>query len=391
MTTMISGTRGLENLETNQQKRDVVDRILLLDPTAAPFVVLTRQIRKRSATNVKFEWYTDVRNPEWDAINNAGGYAAGDVSWVVDNGAYFTDGDLVKVPRTGEVVLVHGAPSSNTVTVLRHYGTTSAAAVNDDEPLLIIGNALEDGADAPTAKTTQVVNGYNYLQTFSRTVDITELVANSEIYGENDRTYQRRKKSIELAIELEKSFLFGERLVDAKDHDTSMSHYKYTTGGILNFISTYTKNFAGALSESDFDDYLMDYAFAKGSTTKYALMSPRMVSIISQWGKDKLITKPEDKKYGINIMTYLTAAGYELKIVLEKLLSGATYNGYGIIVDIESGDAAYRYLQGKDLKWKTDIQSPSAHKVTDELYGIIGFQPGNEATHSYFYGVTGAA
>ena len=390
MASMILGTRGLDNLETNQQKRDVVDRILLLDPTAAPFVALTRQIRKRSANNVKFEWYTDVRNPEWDAINNGAGYAAGDTSLVVDNGAYFTAKDLVKVPRTGEVILVVSV-DSNTLTVKRHYGTTEAVALNDNEPLLILSAALEDGADAPAAKTTQSVNGYNYLQTFSRTVDITELAANSDIYGENDRTYQRRKKSIELAIELEKSFLFGERMVDLKDHDTSLSHYKYCTGGIMNSISSYTKDFAGALSESDFDNFLMDYAFAKGSTTKYALMSPRIVSIISQWGKDKLIMKPEDKKYGIEIRTYQTAAGYELKIVLEKLLSGATYNGSGIIVDIDSGDAAYRYLKGKDLHWKTDIQTAAAHKVTDELYGIIGFQPGNEATHAYFYGVTGAA
>lgn len=389
MTTMVSGSVGPENRETNQNIRDVASRIFLLDSSAAPFTALLSQLRKKSSKNSKIEWYSDVLNPEWDAINNVAGEAAAQTTLTVDNGAYFNPYDLVKVPRTGEVFLVTSI-DTNDLTAVRGYGTTSAADMNDNEPLLILGPAYEDGKTASTSITTQAVNGYNYLQEFKRSIELTRRAINTDSYGQHDMNYLRRKKAIEVAKEIEKAMLFGERRDDSGTKDTNLSHHRYCTGGLLSFITTNTWNVAGTLAESDFDDHLGETVFAHGNSTKYALFSSRLISIIDGWGKSKLILEPDDQVYGIKIHTYRSSHG-DLKIIYERHLSGATYNGYGIILDLKDGDVAYRYLQNCDLKWDYGIQANDKRTKLDEVSGIIGLQVGNEALHDVIYGVTGAA
>ena len=389
MTTMISGARGPEDWATSLAKRDVGDKILLLKKDQTALTYLTRKIAKKVTTNYKFEWYTDVRNPEWDAINNGAGEAADQTTLTVDNGSYFNAGDLVKVPRTGEVFYVSSI-STNDLTVVRAYGETSAAAMNDNEPLLILGPALEDGANAPTAITTQKSLIYNYTQIFSRTIDFTERAANIDVYGQSDPIYQRKKKAEEFGVEMEKSFLFGERLQDTGTKDTNLTHYRTTTRGIIKAISTNTWDVAGTLAESDFDDWLGDTVFQYGSSTKWMFACSKIIRVIEGWGKEILRVNPNDSVYGLDIREYRSGFG-TLKVIHHKLLTGDTYGKAAVIVDLDDDDLAYRYLKNCDIRWKTNIQGDNAHKKTDELYCDAGFQWGNEEKHAYMYGVTGAA
>ena len=69
--------------------------------------------------------------------------------------------DLVKVARTGEVLRVTGI-SSNTLTVVRGYGETVGVAIVANDKLLVIGNAIMQGAGAPAEKYKDVVPVFNY-------------------------------------------------------------------------------------------------------------------------------------------------------------------------------------------------------------------------------------
>jgi hypothetical protein len=386
---MITGTRGPGDIGSNQVKRDVATRIYLQDPTAAPFTALLSQLAKRKATSSKIEWYSDVLNPSWDAINNAAGYAAGDTSIVVDNGAYFNVYDLVKVPRTGEVLLVT-AVSTNTLTVVRGYGTTSAAALVDNDPLLLLGPAMEDGlTTAPTAKSTQQVLVTNQLQEFTLSVEITKRLANSDVYGEADRAYQRRKKAIEVSRMIERAFLFGEPLDDSGAKDSSLSKHRHTTGGLLYYLTSNVTDIAGAMSETAFEEALRQ-VFTHGSNSRMMLASPLVNSVISTWARGKLQTNPEDQVYGVSVARYISPHG-TVKIVEEKMLEGDVYGGYAILLDLKEGDIFYRYLQNCDMTLKTDIHNKQSHSLLDEYTGILGLQVGNESLHGIIKGITGAA
>ena len=106
----------------------------------------------------------------------------------------FSAGDVVKIPRTGEVMRVTSV-SGNNLTVVRGYGVTDAAAINDEDQLVIIGNAIKEAGNPVEAKGTKVTTVYNYTQIFKTSVKTSKTQEASKLYGGSDRAYQRRKKS----------------------------------------------------------------------------------------------------------------------------------------------------------------------------------------------------
>lgn len=132
----VTGVRDTANIQTAKLKIDMSEKIALLQPSATPFITFLKRAKGNTevANNPKFSWLEDNLGARWDAINNVAGYGDAATSLVVDNGAYFSAGDIVKVPRTKEVLLVSSI-STNTLTVVRGFGTTAAAALVDNDPL----------------------------------------------------------------------------------------------------------------------------------------------------------------------------------------------------------------------------------------------------------------
>ncbi len=385
MVTVINGTRGTGNIEQTQRVRDVSDKIWLLEPEAAPLTMILSKLNKKTSYSPKFEWYEDVLQPHWDAINNVGGYLSTDTVLVVDNESYFKTDDLVKVPRTGEIMYVVSVNTgAHTITVLRGYGTTAGAALVDDDPLLNLGNALEEGDNASAAITTSSVQKYNYCQVFSKTVDLTDIEDASKLYGGPDRAYQRKKKGIEMLRDLEKAFLFGEPYEDTGAKDSTLSHPRRLTGGLLYFASAQYTSAGGALTEAKFNEFLRD-GFRYGSKTKFMFCSPLVLSAINQFCQGKIQAGTGDKEYGTNVMTYFSPHG-TVKLVNEIPLEGAVYGGYGILVDM--AELTYRYMNGLDIQLRTDIQGNNAHKIQDEYYGAVGLELHNPEKHRILKGVT---
>lgn len=167
MVEIITGTRDTANILQAKKKIDMSNTIALLQPSATPLISLLKQFKQNTkpATNPKFSWMEDDLGARWDAVNNGAGYDDSTTSIVVDNGNYFSVGDVIKVPRTSEVMLVTAVNNStDTLTVTRGYGVTSAAAIVDNDPIVIIGNANEEGSGKREIKTTKEVEVYNYTQ-----------------------------------------------------------------------------------------------------------------------------------------------------------------------------------------------------------------------------------
>ena len=393
MPSMVSGVRYPTSIGTNQDQRDVATKIYMQDPDAAPFTVLINMMgKKKPAINSKVEWYGDVLNPSWDAINFGAGYAAGDTSLVVDNGAYFNPSDIIKVPRTGELILVKTIVGNTLTVVVRGYGTTAAAALVDNDPLLIYSNAIDDGisTNIPALSTVPSLL-YNYLQEFTFPVNVSWRLANTDLYGENDRTRLQKKAAIHAARMIDRAFLYGEPKLDVGGTDTAAKS-RYLTGGLIYFIKTDGTNWfnpAGVLSQTAFDSYLRQ-TFTHGSTTRYLLASPILNGCISSWAGNKLQTFTEDQQFGVNITRYICPHGI-VKIVEERNLAGAVYGGYGILLDMNDDDVQYRYLQNMDLKLRMDIQDKKSHQYLDEYTGTCGLMLGDPSKHGVIIGVTGPA
>lgn len=277
-------------------------------------------------------------NPSWDTTPSA--ETSAETVITVGHGTYFNTYDLVKVPRTGEVMLVTSI-STNDLTVVRGYGETGVAATVSNEPIVIIGSAFQEGSANTelVTKSTRTERQYNYVQIFRKSVEITESLANSELYGGNDRDYQRKKKGIELMRDFERAFLYGDRFEDTGSKDTGVVHARRITGGALFFITTNATDAGGTFTESEFETFLRS-VFRYGSKSRYLFCSPLVNSVISQWAIGKLQMVPKDKTYGIAINQYVSPHG-TVNLVNNVMLEGATHDNIGGVKDRLNGEGLF--------------------------------------------------
>ena len=314
-------------------------------------------------------------SPRWDAVNFASGYNTSATSIVVDNGSYFRAGHIIRNTDTGEQMLVT-AVSTNTLTVTRAFGSTAAAAITDNDSILIIGDASAEGADSPAVKTTQESKVTNYTQIFRTPFDVTETADASEMYGGRDLSYLRKKHGIEHKKDMERAFLFGE-----KKEDTSGTQPRRTTAGLNSYVTTNRTDASGALTEAEFETFCRSL-FRYGSKKKTLFASPLVVSAINSWAGAKLQVVPSDKTFGISISQYVTGHG-TLNLVKHDLLE-QDYSGYAFGVD--TSNVMYRPL--RDTSLKMNIQDADSDTQKDEYLTEAGLQVNLEKTHAVLYGVT---
>jgi hypothetical protein len=389
----ISGVRDTNNINTEGQtsklKIDMSEKIALLQPSATPFITFLKRAKgnTEAANNPKFSWFEDDLGGRWDALNMAGNAAADATKIIFDTGSIFSAGDIIKVPATGECLIVTAVnpdgDNANEFTVVRGYGSTSAAIITDSSPVVIIGNANEEGSGVRTIKTTQESEVFNYSQIFKTAFGVTNTQNASQFYGGNDLSYQQKKKGIEHTIDIARAFYFGE-----KKYDTTGTHPKRTTAGLLSFLTANNYDASGALTQSEFDQNVCEVCFKYGSAEKLMLASARVLSVINTWALGKLQIEQGEKTFGLSVTKYVSPFGI-LNIVHEPLFEGTTYGGYAAIIDVEN--IKYRPLKGRDTKLETNIQANDVDGRTDQYITEAGLEVRSPKTHALLTGVTAAS
>jgi len=381
----VYGQRGTGNIAANQRIIDLSEQVVRLEPDAAPLTVISKRLSKSQTTNVTFRWAETERTTRFDAVNNGAGYAAGDTSIVVDTGALFTANDLVKVPRTGEVFSVTSV-ATNTLTVVRGIASSGAAIV-DNDPLYIIGKAAEEGGTSVPARAVDPVFIDNYTEIFKRSVEMSGS-AGSEVQWTkpHDWALQHQGEAIEHLVDIENAILFGK-----PGTATLNSKPVRYTGGALHFATQNGVAAGGALTEAGFETFLRG-AFRYGSQDKTLFCSPLIVSQLNNFSQGRLTTDVGDSTYGVHISKWISAHGV-VNIVKHNLLEGATYGGYGILLDLGRGNVKYRYLSGgpfgaRDTKLYRNRQTPDRDGQLDEWITECGLQFGQSKTHAVITGVT---
>lgn len=377
----ITGPRSTGNITQAKMVIDMANDIALLQPSEAPLITFLKRAMGRSkpAENPEFNWLEDDLGARWDAVNNASGIASGVTTIAVDNGDYFSAGDQVKVPRTGEVMLVT-AIATNDLTVTRGYGVTAAAALVDNDPLVIIGNVNAEGSGTRTIKSTQEVKVFNYTQIWKTPFGVTNTQNATKMYGGSDLSYQQMKKGVEHKVDMARSMYWGERKLD-----TSGSQTKRATGGLFSFLNQNNYDAGGALTQAEFDNNIAEVVFKYGSKEKLLLASPRLLSVINTWMMGKIQMQMDDKTFGLGVLPYVTPHG-KFNIVPEPLFEGAVYGGYGVILDV--ANTRYRPLKGRDTKLETNIQANDADQRQDQYITEAGLEVRLPKTHAILTGVT---
>lgn len=385
--TMIQGLIDDLDVLSNLKVIDMRDEIAELEPDEAPLTVILMKMAKENASNSKFEWLENRPKATWTRINNGAGYASGATSIVVDDASIFVAGDNAKVVRTGEILRVTAVNTgTNTLTVTRAFGETSAAAINDDDWVLSMGNASAQGASAPTPNHTQATQVYNFTEIVRTAVKVSKTMAATKIYGGvSERVRQQRLKGVEHRKAIEHKLLFGER-----KEDTSGSEPIRTTRGILKFATSNVKDVSstGILTEYEFDKWTEDL-FRYGSNRRTLISSARLLTVINQWAKGKMDFQQDKDTYGVAVYKYKTPHGM-LNIVKHKMLENG-YSGYGFALDM--GQLKYRPLVGngvdRDTRLYVNIQNAQDDYFLDEYLTEFGMEFHLPENHGTVIGVTG--
>ncbi len=356
------------DLDFQRRDIDVSKEISRYVPDETPWTVMLMQARKKATRTAEFYWWEEDLLGYWTQINNAAGYDKVATSIVVDDGSIFAAKDILKIPRTGEVMLVT-AVSTNTLTVVRGYGETAAAAIQDNDYVVQLGNAMEERSDVPAEKLIQPTKLWNYCG-ITRTPfgGSGTVLAEQQITNEQERARLTRDKGIDHRLALERQLLFGERKEDT-------ANKRRMSRGVEKFITTNVYDAGGTFTETEFDNEICEKVFKYGTKNKVLVASGRMVSIINGFAKEKLQVSQGAKEYGLNLMEYTSPHG-RLVIAPSRMLD-QYYAYHSFVIDMKY--VFYRVL--RDTTLRRNIHNPGVDGFLDEYLTEMGLELRNEKCH----------
>jgi hypothetical protein len=377
----IIGTRGTEQLAPEQKYIEMSDKIKMLVPDETPFTTFLQQLSKQKTGWPEYKSLEDDVLPRFDAVVGAGGTA---VTFNVATGTKFRPADIIIATRTGEQMRVESI-AVNAVTVTR--GAAPVALIDADE-LLIAGSAQPEGDLSRVPISVNPSPVQNYSQILRRSWELTGTAYSSENETDpHDWDYQAAKVGIEHKRDIERTLLFG---VPSKV-TASNGQPMRTTGGLFYFIKTNQMDAGGGFSEAEFNTWSRTL-FKYGAKRKVLMGSPLATSVLNTFPMSKVRISQTEKKYGINVTTFVSPFG-ELGLVTNWELEGAKYGG--VLVAYDQANLKYRFLQNskanRDSHVNTNIQPPDADTRRDEWLTEMGLQVDLEKTGGIVTGITGSA
>ena len=186
--------------------QDVSDIIGIVSPYETPLLDHLGD-PQRAATSTVHEWLEDTLLPNTDTLE--GDVTLSDTAMDVAHGGRFRVGDQVQPDASREVFFVT-AVTGDTLTVVRGYGSTPAAAIADGTTLRILGNAALEGEEAPSTRFTNRTRKLNFTQIFTAAVQVSgSQLAARQIALDDEMDYQKQERLRELVRDLENCVING--------------------------------------------------------------------------------------------------------------------------------------------------------------------------------------
>lgn len=392
MPTIQRGGRGTIDLLQDLIVQEMMKKVAVLETTARPLTTLLTKLEKAYPTDTAEPQHTeDELLPNIDTINGA--HTAAVVNINVDNPAFYLVGDLIHIPRTGEVMRVTAAPGTSPITVTRQIGTTApAAALVDEDIVWILGAAVEEGANSRAALNTLEVPYTVFCQIVRNSLEgLGTQMATRQLGG--DFQDQAEKKLIEHKRQMEYLFKFGRR-----DRQVVNGENMRTMGGFFERVRTNRYAVDGVLGEGELEA-ILEMAFEFGSARKIGLAGSRVLRAISNIARNRMVTVPHDESYGLALRRYETQGGV-VDFCLDREMKGTVYGGYLAIIDVDY--CMIRYLRagpnsGKTSKYQGNlfvkrvehIQANDADRRRDEFFSELTPQFIQERVHAVATGIRG--
>jgi len=367
---------------TQIEMRDVGDKVRSLQPANALLMALVAKgqvkdgnltkskglISKRKVMDPRFENYTYT--PQ-----------AVSVEATSLSGTTFTIASAVKIPKTYTLVnSVTGTTArvdsvtSTTVYEITSFGST-AFDVSAGDIVLIMAPAYNQYSSSPSIWMKDEDNIYNMCQQVRFPVAISDVSKNTPTHLAKD--YWSRLKEVGLEeglIATEKSFLFSNRPSSGNTTagGASIGGTFETMRGLFGW-SANTMNANGAMTPAIFRKEVpqnFTHKVIKGSDKVIAFAGSNINGEMQEWVNDRVITASDGtlEEFGLRSTVFKTAE-FDVELVMHDAMNQGSYANQMILFKPEALE--YVYMNGKDLKPNTNIQSPSTLGFEDEIEGML--------------------
>jgi len=352
----------------------IAEGVHMISPTDTPLQLMFPKLQVGS---VKDEWIEDELTAQTTALAAAiTSTTATTVTVATGDGTdrFPSDVDTYNVViRIGQEYMLVTSKSTDTLTVTRGYGSTTKTTHASGATLHIISQMEHEGSDGKEAIARSRIRPSNYVQTLSRTVEVSGVQEAIKKLGgiTSEVDYQIMQAMRQLALELEKTVVMG---VKAQVGDGSSSFR--TMGGLWAMISTNRTSDSGNI-DTDAIEADIRSIWDAGGVPRAIVTSGKLAQDISNLYADRVRTDVQTVVGGVNITSIINPLGVgPIAIIPHRMVAGGEY------YMLDTTRIALGYLHPFHMKDLSDDGDADKRWIG----GDYTLQLMNEKAHAYRYG-----
>lgn len=339
-------------------QRSFSNMILRLFPNgAAPLFALTGEAGRKRAKASEHGYFTKhfaIVRPKID-----GAKLLSDTTITFDSTVGLVPNMVLQVPSSRENIRILTVVDATDVTVSRAFGSVAAAGINDDEDLVLVGNAQTEASLRPTERSMKSVYVPNYTSIVRNAWALSDTArASLAEAGFNNVAENKLDCMAFHSTDIETQMIYGQPVAPAVDATTGK--LIHSTQGFIDAMNQYAsgniQTAGGTTSYSQLVD-LVDPAFAN-STSKDAMgrkervvfCDNKAMKVIQDIGRASADVNMDhtETTFGTEFTKMRTYRG-TLNLLDHPILTemqGAT--GTALVIDLPTVSVAY--LDGRDIK-----------------------------------------
>jgi len=272
-----------------------------------------------------------------------------------------------------EYMLVTSIVSSNKLGVTRGYGSTTAATHASASDLHIVSQLELEGADGKKGFAKARTRPSNYVQTFSRVVEVSGVQEAIKKLGgiTSEVDYQIMQAMRQLALELEKTLVMGVKAQAGNGSSTFR-----TMGGLWAMVSTNRTSDSGNI-DTDAIEADIKTIWDAGGVPRAIVTTGALAQDIASLYSDRIRTDVQTSVGGVNITSIINPLGEgPIAIIPHRSVASGEY------FMLDTSRIALGYI-------RPFLMKPLAEDGDSEKRWIGGdytLELMNEKAHAYRYG-----
>jgi len=360
--------------QSNTNDYTIAEGIHLVSPTDTPLQLMLPKTQVGSAKN---EWIEDELTAQTTTLSaTIATTSATTASVATGDGADKLPPDVSTynvVIRIDQEYMMVTSISGDDLTVARGYGSTTKATHASGAVVHIISQMEYEGADGKQAVARARTRPSNYVQTFSRTVEVSGVQEAIKKLGgiTSEIDYQIMQAMRQLALELEKTIVMG---VKSQIGDGSTTFR--TMGGLWAQVSTNRTSDSGSIDTAAIEADIRSIWDA-GGVPRAIVTSGKLAQDISNLYADRIRTDVQTAVGGVNITSIINPLGVgPISIIPHRMVADGEY------YMLDTSRIALGYLRPFLMKDLADDGDADKRWIG----GDYTLQLMNEKAHAYRYG-----